>query len=203
MMVDARSSSPASPSSSTARCSGVTVAACAAPAPQGRFFDAAAAQTGQEKGTADGATSSRRAARASHVWDRHGEHCYEISLTTTSPVSALEWDKDGDCLAILQEGQGLIPIWDMQYREVTRLDTALKDPSYMKWSRSGPQLVIGTAKGNVMVYNRHSRKKVNVLGKHPRRISCGAWLCGNQPLVWVVLTKLENSLARPIRSRIG
>ncbi|KAH8095414.1 hypothetical protein JL720_2712 [Aureococcus anophagefferens] len=112
-----------------------------------------------------------------HVWDRHGEHCYEISLTTTSPVSALEWDKDGDCLAILQEGQGLIPIWDMQYREVTRLDTALKDPSYMKWSRSGPQLVIGTAKGNVMVYNRHSRKKVNVLGKHPRRISCGAWLC--------------------------
>ena len=115
-----------------------------------------------------------------HVWDRHGEHCYEISLTTTSPVSALEWDKDGDCLAILQEGQGLIPIWDMQYREVTRLDTALKDPSYMKWSRSGPQLVIGTAKGNVMVYNRHSRKKVNVLGKHPRRISCGAWSKDNR-----------------------
>jgi len=31
----------------------------------------------------------------------------------------------------------------------------------------------------------------------------GAWLCGNQPLVWVVLTKLENSLARSNRSRFG
>ena len=28
-------------------------------------------------------------------------------------------------------------------------------------------------------------------------------LCGNQPLVWVVLTKLENSLARSNRSRFG
>ena len=134
-----------------------------------------------------------------HVWDRHGEHCYEISLTTTSPVSALEWDKDGDCLAILQEGQGLIPIWDMQYREVTRLDTALKDPSYMKWSRSGPQLVIGTAKGNVMVYNRHSRKKVNVLGKHPRRISCGAWQGSTRERN----SQLQRLRSRPVSTRFG
>ena len=28
-------------------------------------------------------------------------------------------------------------------------------------------------------------------------------LCGIQPLVWVVLTKLENSLARSNRSRFG
>ena len=31
----------------------------------------------------------------------------------------------------------------------------------------------------------------------------GGTLCGNQPLVWVVLTKLENSLARSNRSRFG
>jgi len=31
----------------------------------------------------------------------------------------------------------------------------------------------------------------------------GQMLCGNQPLVWVVLTKLENSLARSNRSRFG
>ena len=34
-------------------------------------------------------------------------------------------------------------------------------------------------------------------------ISNRAGLCGNQPLVWVVLTKLENSLARSNRSRFG
>ena len=31
----------------------------------------------------------------------------------------------------------------------------------------------------------------------------GGGLCRNQPLVWVVLTKLENSLARSNRSRFG
>ena len=36
-----------------------------------------------------------------------------------------------------------------------------------------------------------------------RSASTSASLCGNQPLVWVVLTKLENSLARSNRSRFG
>lgn len=98
-----------------------------------------------------------------------------MSLATTAPVTQLAWDKDGDCLAILQEGQGLVPIWDMQYREVTRLDTALKEPTYMTWSKTGPQLVVGNSRGNVLVYNRQSRKKVSVLGKHPRKITCGCW----------------------------
>ena len=31
----------------------------------------------------------------------------------------------------------------------------------------------------------------------------GGDLCGIQPLVWVVLTKLQNSLARSNRSRFG
>ena len=36
-----------------------------------------------------------------------------------------------------------------------------------------------------------------------RFAALGGLLCGNQPLVWVVLTKLENSLARSNRSRFG
>ena len=31
----------------------------------------------------------------------------------------------------------------------------------------------------------------------------GAGLCGNRPLVWVVLTKLQNSLSQSNRSRFG
>lgn len=48
----------------------------------------------------------------------------------------------------------------MKDRSVTKLETSLKDPTFMKWSRSGPQLVIGTVKGNVLIYNKQSRKKV-------------------------------------------
>eukprot|EP00954_Amorphochlora_amoebiformis_P008274 641656-Amorphochlora_amoeboformis.AAC.1 len=32
-------------------------------------------------------------------------------------------------------------------------------PSFMSWSNLGPQLAIGSAKGNLMVYNRVSKKK--------------------------------------------
>ncbi|KAJ1448620.1 hypothetical protein M885DRAFT_538620 [Pelagophyceae sp. CCMP2097] len=120
------------------------------------------------------------AAGVVHVWDRHGEHCHEVALASAAAILAIEWDKDGECLAVLQEGQPQVAIWNMQYREVTRLDTGLKDPSFMKWSGAGPQLVVGTCKGSVLVYNRLTRKKVPVLGKHPRKITCGAWSSTNK-----------------------
>ncbi|KAJ8599437.1 hypothetical protein CTAYLR_008001 [Chrysophaeum taylorii] len=115
-----------------------------------------------------------------HVWDRHGEHVHEVTPSTTAGVIALEWDKDGETLAIVQDGEGLVTLFDTHKRMVARLDTNLKDPSYAKWSRVGPQLVVGTAKGNVLVYNRQTRKKIPVLGKHPRRITCGAWSSDNR-----------------------
>lgn len=115
-----------------------------------------------------------------HIWDRNGEHIHEISLTTNSSVIAVEWDKDSDTLAVLQEQVALVTLFDMHKQGLTRLDTGLKDPSYMKWSRVGPQLAVGTVKGNVMVYNQQSRKKIPVLGKHPRRITCGAWSKDNK-----------------------
>ena len=42
------------------------------------------------------------------------------------------------------------------------------------------KIVIGTVKGNVLIYNKQSRKKVPVLGKHPRKITCGAWSKDNR-----------------------
>ena len=115
-----------------------------------------------------------------HIWDRHGERVDEVQLMGEGAVLSLEWDSDGECLAVLQDGNGQIPIWDMKDRSVTKLETSLKDPTFMKWSRTGPQLVIGTVKGNVLIYNKQSRKKVPVLGKHPRKITCGAWSKDNR-----------------------
>ena len=100
--------------------------------------------------------------------------------TSTDLALDLQWDKDGESLAILQDGNGTVPIWDMASRNLTPLETNLKDPTFLKWSRVGPQLAIGTIKGNLLLYNKLNRRKIPVLGKHPRRITCGAWSLANQ-----------------------
>ena len=82
-------------------------------------------------------------------------------------------------LAVLQEGNGVLPLWDVSSRSVFKLETNLKDPSFIKWSVAGSQLAIGTGKGNLLIYNKDTRKKVPVLGKHPKRIICGAWNSDN------------------------
>ena len=117
------------------------------------------------------------------ITDRHGEIIDEIPMTATTPVLDLAWDKDGDSLAVLQEGNGIIPLWSLASRRVVPLDTGLKDPTFISWSKSGPQLAIGTAKGNLMVYHRVKKQKTSVVGKHARRITCGEWSRSGNKLV--------------------
>lgn len=124
------------------------------------------------------------------MFDRHGHRVDEISLQGNGPILSLDWDVDGECLAVLQEGIGVIPIWDSSSRNTLNVDTNLKDPTFMAWSKTGPQLVVGTAKGNILMYNKNTRKKIPVLGKHPRRITCGAWSDTNE----LVLGSVDNTL---------
>ena len=114
-----------------------------------------------------------------HIFNRHGATVKEVSLGSGACL-ALDWDRDGDCLAILQEGSGRVPIYSLSTRKKTVLDTSLKDPTFLKWSRNGPHLAIGTMKGNLLLYNKLTCKKVPVLGKHSRRIVCGAWSADNR-----------------------
>lgn len=125
-----------------------------------------------------------------HIFDRHGQRIDEISPQGTGPILCLDWDLDGECLAVLQEGNGVIPIWDSSSRTTMSVDTNLKDPTFMAWSSVGPQLGVGTAKGNLLMYNKNNRRKIPVLGKHPRRIVCGAWSNNNQ----LILGSVDNTL---------
>ena len=104
-------------------------------------------------------------------------------MTSNSPILNLEWDKDGDYLAILQDGNSIVPLWSLASRRVIPLETNLVDPTFLCWSKTGPQLAIGTAKGNLLIYNKVQKKKVPVVGKHAKRIVCGGWSNGGNKLV--------------------
>ena len=63
------------------------------------------------------------------------------------------------------------------------METGLKDPTFLAWSKSSPHLAVGTAKGNLLLYNKTKKQKIPVLGKHSKRICCGAWSLGGNKLV--------------------
>jgi WD repeat-containing protein 19 len=117
------------------------------------------------------------------VTDRQGDIVDEISLSGSGPVLKLDWDKDGEILAILQEGESIVPLWSSSTRRVMSLDTNLRDPSFLAWSKSGPQLAIGTMKGNMLLYNKDKKQKIPIVGKHAKRITCGAWSAVGNRLV--------------------
>ncbi|NXY87829.1 WDR19 protein, partial [Alcedo cyanopectus] len=51
--------------------------------------------------------------------------------------------------------------------------------SFLLWSRVGTLLAVGTTKGNLLIYNRQTSRKIPVLGKHAKRIICGCWSTEN------------------------
>lgn len=110
-----------------------------------------------------------------HITDRHGDIIDEIPLSTSAPILGLEWDRDGEYLAIMQEGNATIPLWNLSTKRIISIDTTMKDPTFIAWSKSGPFLAIGTMKGSLMIYNKSKKQKSPVVSKHSKKITCGIW----------------------------
>lgn len=108
------------------------------------------------------------------IYDRHGEQKDEINLP--GQCTGMAWDKDGDTLAIIQDKNGIVYLWDANSHKTIQLESGLREGlAFLLWSRVGPQLAIGTSKGNLLMYNHQTSRKVPILGKHTKKIVCGAW----------------------------
>ncbi|XP_053314341.1 WD repeat-containing protein 19 [Spea bombifrons] len=112
------------------------------------------------------------------IYDRHGVKKDEIKLPGT--CFAMDWDKDGNALAIIADKSNSIYIWDPNTRKTSQLDSSMRDQmSFLLWSKAGSLLAVGTSKGSLLIYNLQTSRKVPVLGKHTRRITCGCWSSQN------------------------
>ncbi|NXD35005.1 WDR19 protein, partial [Copsychus sechellarum] len=112
------------------------------------------------------------------IFDRHGQKRNEISLPGN--CVAMDWDKDGDTLAIITDKSSTIFLWDAITNKTSQVDSGMRDTmSFLLWSRVGALLAVGTTKGNLLIYNRQTSRKISVLGKHTKRITCGCWSIEN------------------------
>uniref|UniRef100_A0A8C2YFK5 WD repeat-containing protein 19 n=1 Tax=Coturnix japonica TaxID=93934 RepID=A0A8C2YFK5_COTJA len=112
------------------------------------------------------------------IFDRHGQKRNEITLPGN--CVAMDWDKDGDTLAIIADRCSAIFLWDANTSKTSQLDSGMRDSlSFLLWSRVGALLAVGTTKGNLLIYNRQTSRKIPILGKHTKRITCGCWSTEN------------------------
>ncbi|KAF4071641.1 hypothetical protein AMELA_G00275630 [Ameiurus melas] len=114
------------------------------------------------------------------IFDRHGQKMNEINLP--GKCVSLDWDKDGDTLAVIAEKSSSVHLWDANVNKTSQLDSGMRPVdqlSFLLWSKTGPLLAVGTSKGNLLIYNQQTSRKIPVLGKHTKRITCGCWSSQN------------------------
>eukprot|EP00062_Callorhinchus_milii_P005040 gi/632944084/ref/XP_007887305.1/ PREDICTED: WD repeat-containing protein 19 isoform X3 [Callorhinchus milii] len=112
------------------------------------------------------------------IFDRHGQKKNEINLP--GMCVNIDWDKDGDVLAVIADKSNSIYLWDANTHKPSQLDSGMRDQmSFLMWSKAGTLLAVGTTKGNLLIYNPQTSRKIPVLGKHTKRITCGCWSSQN------------------------
>ncbi|XP_071315895.1 WD repeat-containing protein 19-like isoform X2 [Trachinotus anak] len=112
------------------------------------------------------------------IFDRHGHKCTELSLPGC--CVGMDWDKDGDILAVISAQSSSIYLWDATVNKTSQIDSGMRDQmSFVLWSMTGPLLAVGTVKGNLLIYNQQTSHKIPVLGKHTAKITCGCWSTQN------------------------
>ncbi|XP_076468006.1 WD repeat-containing protein 19-like [Babylonia areolata] len=88
----------------------------------------------------------------------------------------MDWDSDGDTLAVVCEQSSKLILWDSLSHETKQIDSGLKDTmTFLLWAKTSQLLAVGTTKGNLLIYNHQTDSKVSVMGKHTKKITCGAW----------------------------
>lgn len=115
-----------------------------------------------------------------HIFDRYGERVDEVKVSGGGMCIGLDWDKDGEVLAILMADCSIVFLWDLNSKKLMEMESNMKELSWLKWSTAAGQLAVGTGKGNMLLYNRKSSKKIPIMGKHTREICCGAWNSENK-----------------------
>ncbi|CAF3582253.1 unnamed protein product [Adineta steineri] len=108
------------------------------------------------------------------IRNRQGDEISSIPLK--GACLQMKWDKDGDTLAAITEKSNIVYLWNSSSQKTSTIDTQTKDhTTVIAWSKSANLLAIGTSRGNVILYDQQTAKKVPLIGQHSSRITTMAW----------------------------
>ena len=116
------------------------------------------------------------------IYNRSGSVVTEFALISKNKVLHLDWDNKGETLAVSQENENVIVLYDISIRKLTKLNTDLKKVTWMAWNRDGGGniLSVGSSKGNLLLYDNLTFRKQLIMGKHSKKILFGAWNIANK-----------------------
>ncbi|KAG7305332.1 hypothetical protein JYU34_009394 [Plutella xylostella] len=108
------------------------------------------------------------------IHDRTGKLQERIKLQGL--CAGIEWDNDGDILAVITPNSNSVLLWECHTNKRLTIETGLREPpSCIAWAYGEPLLAVGTQKGNLALYNHHTTKRIPIIGKHTKKITCAAW----------------------------
>ena len=82
--------------------------------------------------------------RQVHIYDRYGQVVDDVGMTAGGQVTSMDWDADGETLVILQQNNSALIVWDLVTKKPNPVETNMKDLAWLKWSKTGPELAVGT-----------------------------------------------------------
>ncbi|XP_014256519.1 WD repeat-containing protein 19 [Cimex lectularius] len=108
------------------------------------------------------------------IFNRQGKVHERIKLP--GQCTGFGWDCDGDLLGLICDGSFSILFWDSNTGKKFPIDTGLRDSlTVISWALNEPIVAVGSARGNLAIYNHRTSKRIPVLGKHSKRIVTAAW----------------------------
>ena len=113
-----------------------------------------------------------------HVVNRQGKKTFEATLAKPGKVEAIDWDNEGNTLAIQQAGLNLVTLWNLDtrtYTEIVNNQTTKDRVTFIKWCRTKPVLVFGTEKGLLTFYYKKKLNSIPCMGKHSKEVISGDW----------------------------
>ena len=139
------------------------------------------------------------------VFDKYGKQQLQLALQRNGagPIKLVEWDREGEIIAVAQHGVTRVCLWNVQKALQDRVhgdadssqgtpathgivqsgdgavefvDTQNREVTFLKWSDVSDHLAIGTKKGALLVYYKELKKSRVILGTHSKDITCGVWV---------------------------